>query len=288
MADSTLVEANSKVRVKTKNPAKTATLLSPQTTDEFHGTSTENNQQSDIHPIQDPLTHVGEGNTTAIGGETLLLAAKNLTGEGTSNNTLTPEEILSMKQQNPAVTLRKPQKLRQASIDVQPSSSIAMPIQEMDASVTLKLQQLKTYLFEHEILASIKEEEALGVDVLKLLDELSRYKLPAPVTKYLIEFETFFTQLVKYLTLRRHSDFQIKTKLYEMRWEWDFNEIFERKLNDFEAKKQERFNKQYAFDQQVSDYQAQIAELTKKIVEVEEQKASLDSTETLPAQDIIN
>lgn len=70
--------------------------------------------------------------------------------------------------------------------------------------------------------------------------------------------------------------------------EWDFSEICERKLNDFEAKKQEYFNKQQAFDQQISYYQAQIAELTKKISEVEEQKASLNSTRTLPAQDIVD
>lgn len=92
-----------------------------------------------------------------------------------------------------------------------------MPILEMDAFVTLKLQQLKTYLFEHELLTVIKEEEALEVDVLKLLDEISRHKLPAPMAKYLIEFEAFFTQLVKDLTICWHSNFQIKMKINEMR-----------------------------------------------------------------------
>lgn len=121
-----------------------------------------------------------------------------------------------------------------------------MPISEMYASVFLKLKQLKTYLFKREILAVITEKEALEVDVLKMLNEISWHKLPALVAKYLIEFEAFFTQLVKDLTLHRHYDFQIKTKLNKMRREWEFSEICERKLNDFEAKKQERFNKQQA------------------------------------------
>lgn len=163
-----------------------------------------------------------------------------------------------------------------------------MPISKMDAYIFLKIKQLKTYLFKREILVVVTEEEALGVDVRKMLDELSRHKLPASMAKYLIEFEAFFTQLVKYLTLRQHSDFQIKMKLNEMRREWDFSEICERKLNDFEAKKPECFNKQQTFDQQISIYQAQMAELAKKIVEVEKQKASLDSTKTLSAQDVID
>lgn len=68
-----------------------------------------------------------------------------------------------------------------------------MPIPKMDAFVILKLQQLKTYLFEREISTVVVEEEALGVDFLKLFYELSRHKLSAPVAKYLIEFEAFFT-----------------------------------------------------------------------------------------------
>lgn len=124
---------------------ETADPFSPQRQDEFRSVSTETNQNPDIQQIQDP--------STAAGG-------------GTSNNTLTQEEILSMKQQNPIETLRKLQILRQASTEVHPYSLTSMPIPEMDASVTLKLQQLKTYLFEHEVLAIIEEEEALGIDIL--------------------------------------------------------------------------------------------------------------------------
>lgn len=138
MNDSILAEASNNVRVKTENTTETATLSSPQKMDEFHGTSTKDNQNPDIHQIQDPSTAIGEGNTTTIGGENLLTTARNPIGkvksnpldseksvplvqDKSSNNTLTPEEILSMKQQNPAETLRKLQKLRQASTDVQPS-----------------------------------------------------------------------------------------------------------------------------------------------------------------------
>lgn len=156
---------------------------------------TETNQNPKIQQIQGPST---------------------ADDECTSHSTLTPEEILSMKQQNPT-TLINLQKLRQAPTEVHPSTSTSMPTPEMDTFVTLKLQQLKNYLFMHDVLAIIEEEEALELDILKLLDELARHKLPALVAKYLIVFETFFMQLVKDLALCRHSDFQVKTKINKMR-----------------------------------------------------------------------
>ena len=139
--------------------------------------------------------------------------------EGTSYKTLTSEEVLTMKQQNPVKTLRKLQLLRQVSTEVQPSSSIVAPAPEMDASVTLKLQQLRDYLFKREILIVVEEEESLGLNILKLLDELARHELPAPVVRYLIEFEAFFTQLIKDLALCRNDDFQINTTVNKMRRE---------------------------------------------------------------------
>lgn len=63
----------------------------------------------------------------------------------------------------------------------------------MDASITLKLQLLRDYLFEREILIVVEEEESLGLDILKLLDKLARHELPTPIARYLIEFEAFFT-----------------------------------------------------------------------------------------------
>lgn len=73
-----------------------------------------------------------------------------------------------------------------------------------------------------------------------------------------------------------------------MRLEWDFSEACEKKHSDFEAKKKEHLCQQQAFDQQISDYQAQITELNKKIAEVEAQKASLDMDEELPAQEAVD
>lgn len=73
-----------------------------------------------------------------------------------------------------------------------------------------------------------------------------------------------------------------------MRLESDFSEDCEKKLSDFEAKKQERLSKQQVFDKKISDYQDQISELNKKIVKVEAQKASLDTAEPLPTQDVID
>lgn len=98
----------------------------------------------------------------------------------------------------------------------------------MDAASTLKLHQLKDLLFEHEFLIVLIEEEGLACDVFTLLDELVLHKLPAPTVKYLIEFEAFFTQLVKDLALRRNADFQIKTQINEIRLKWDFIEAIRR------------------------------------------------------------
>lgn len=158
----------------------------------------------------------------------------------------------------------------------------------MDATVTLKLQQLKDYWFARKVLIIVEEEEDLARDILKLLEELTLPEFPAPIARYLIQFKAFFTQLVKDLVLCRNIDFQIKMKIKEMRLEWDFSEDCEKKLSDFEAKKQERLSKQQVFDQQISYYQAQLAKLTKKIDEVEAQKSSLDTTEPLLTQDVVN
>lgn len=94
----------------------------------------------------------------------------------------------------------------------------------MDVAATLKLQQLKDLLFEREFLIVLKKEEGITRDIFKLLDELALHELPAPTVKCLIEFEAFFTQLVKDLVLCRSVDLQIKTKINEMRLEWDFSE----------------------------------------------------------------
>ena len=77
-------------------------------------------------------------------------------------------------------------------------------------------------------------------------------------------------------------------KLNEVKLEWDSSEACEQKLNEFENKKEERLRRQQAFDQQISDYQAQIAELNRKIDDVEAHKASLESAEEILAQEAID
>lgn len=71
------------------------------------------------------------------------------------------------------------------------------------------------------------------------------------------------------MSLRQNADFQINTKLNEAKIEWDSSEACERELDEFEHKKEERLHQREVFDQQISDYQAQIVELHKKIAEVE-------------------
>lgn len=108
------------------------------------------------------------------------------------------------------------------------------------------------------------------------------------MVKYFVEFEAFFTQFVKDLSLHQSVDLQIKTKLNEVRLEWDSSEACELKISEFEAKKKEHLCRQQAFDQQILDYQAQIVELNRKNADVEAQKASLETAEELPAQEAVD
>lgn len=99
-----------------------------------------------------------------------------------------------MKWKNLAKALRKLQQLRQISTEAQPSYSTDVPSPRMDATDTLKLQQLKDYLFKREVLIILEEEEeGMTRNIFKLLDELALHELPAPGAKYLIEFKSFFT-----------------------------------------------------------------------------------------------
>lgn len=73
--------------------------------------------------------------------------------------------------------------------------------------------------------------EGLARDIFKFLDSLALQDLPAPIVKYFVEFEVFFTQFVKDLNLLQNADFQIKMKLNEVRLEWDSGEACEQKLD---------------------------------------------------------
>lgn len=205
------------VEERPDNPA-VEVVLSLQRQLKFQSVSLEVQQNPVSQPTQDPPNVVDKGISTGI---------------------LTLDEIMVIKQKNQAKALRKLQQLRQLSNAAQPSSSTVAPSSELDAAATLTLQKLKDLLFEREFLLVLDEEEGLTRDVFNLLDELPLHELPASIVKYFFEFEAFFTQFVKNLNLSRNADFQIKTKLNEIRLEWDFNEACEKKLSDFEAKKKE-------------------------------------------------
>ncbi|CAI8585982.1 unnamed protein product [Vicia faba] len=150
-----------------------------------------------------------------------------------------------------------------------PNSSI---VAEVDANVTLKLQQLKTYLLEGDFLVVVGEETDLGRDALKLVGKLNHYELPDSIAKYFIEFKSFFSQLSRDLITRKNDDLQIKNKINEMARKWDFSKACEKKLTEFQAKKQQHFDKHKEIDDEIYHYQAQIDELKKKIKEANQRK----------------
>lgn len=50
-----------------------------------------------------------------------------------------------------------------------------------------------------------------------------------------------------------------------MALQWDFSKASVKKVDELEAKIQDRLDKRSAFDHEISNYQAQIVELNKKI-----------------------
>lgn len=116
MADST--SADSVLEERVDNQTDEA-ILSPQRQNEFQSISPEAQQIPIAQQTHNPLIVIGEG---------------------VSTGTLTPDEILAIKQRNPEEALRKLQQLRHLSTDAQPSSSTLVSTSEMDAVTTLKLQ----------------------------------------------------------------------------------------------------------------------------------------------------
>lgn len=57
-------------------------------------------------------------------------------------------------------------------------------------------------LFDDEFLGALGKDGEIAHDVFKFLDSLSLHDLPTSMVKYFVEFEAFFTQLVKDLSLR--------------------------------------------------------------------------------------
>lgn len=162
----------------------------------------------------------------------------NVANENVLTSILTPDGIRTIKQRNPIEALWKLQQIRHLSTDVPPSSTIVGASFELHAEVVFILQQLKASLFDDKILGALEREWEITRDVFKFLDSLAIHDLPALMVKYFVEFEAFFTQFSKNMSLRQNVDLQIKMKLNEVKIEWDSSEAYERELDGFEHKKE--------------------------------------------------
>lgn len=65
-----------------------------------------------------------------------------------------------------------------------------------------------------------------------------------------------------------------------------FQQSLWEKVEELEAKIQDRLDKHTSFNNQISDYQTQIIKLNKKITELEKQKITLDQGEVLPKREV--
>lgn len=70
--------------------------------------------------------------------------------------------------------------------------------------------------------------------------------------------------------------------------EWDHSLTHEEKANQLHSQRQSHTEQKAALDEQKSLYQAQIVELQRKIAEIIEKKAFLDSVEGLPSQEMVD
>lgn len=124
-----------------------------------------------------------------------------MVNESASTSILTLRDIRIIKQRNPTEALRKLQHILCLSTDAPlPSSTIVAP-SELHDEVVFILQQLNTTLFESDFLCTLEKGGELSCDIFKFLDSLSLHDLPTSMAKYFVEFEAFFTQLVKDLKL---------------------------------------------------------------------------------------
>ena len=102
--------------------------------------------------------------------------------------------------------------------------------------MTLKLQQLKVYLSGDDFLSIVIDESDLAADVFKLFDEISQQDIPNTLSRYLIEFEALFRQLINDLSVSKQTNVQLEANANEMQTEWELSKSCEEKLNSFEAK----------------------------------------------------
>ena len=208
----TQVPVDNPLRVEGDQPAEEGPHISPQRNTDFQEVFeevTQHVQDADPEPSIAGETHPnvvvglenGEGSQLAqIPVEVLVNALTS-----TSDKSLTLQEVLAMKEQNPVEALRRLQQFRHDSVVVEPVDLAV----EISPEMEVKLHELKRFLFDREILAAIAEEDPVANEIFKILDELILNGLPDPIAKYLIEFEAFFTRLVRDLAVHRQGDLQI-------------------------------------------------------------------------------
>lgn len=121
-----------------------------------------------------------------------------------------------------------------------------------------------------------------------MIDILSQPEVPAHITRYLIEFEAFFTRLAEDHAMSREGRIQWRNVCDGMTHEWNQSLLCEEKANQLQSQRQDNVDQKQALDIQISEYQTLIVELQRKIVDPEAKKASLDSSEGLPSQEVVN
>lgn len=86
--------------------------------------------------------------------------------ESSSNTSLSQEEILALKRKNPTKALKRLQKLCKLSIGSRSSQSSDDSLADIgDNSVNLLIQQLKSNIFEVDLLNAIEGDTRLSTDI---------------------------------------------------------------------------------------------------------------------------
>lgn len=116
----------------------------------------------------------------------------NVADEDASTNILTPSDIRTIKQRNPAEALRKLQQIRRLLTDTPPPFTTIDTSSELHVEFVFILQQLKASLFDGEFLGALEREGEIGRDVFKFLDTLALHDLPASMVKCFVKFVAFF------------------------------------------------------------------------------------------------
>lgn len=131
----------------------------------------------------------------------------NVADESLSASIPTPYDIRIIKHMNHVEALRKLQQIHRLSTDAPPSSTTASDSSKLHVELVFILQQLKESLCDDGFLDALRKNGEIACDIFKFLDTLALRDLPASMVKYCVEFEAFFTQFTKDLSLRQNADF---------------------------------------------------------------------------------